>query len=176
MAHRFLSPRALPVTVSVLLGTVWRLWLMGRYAGWEESDYGNLAMIQGVLDGGFLHYDMNHMPGYYAAAAMVHGLVGDAVFAGRAVSLLGGVVALGIAVAWAVRMGGTRAGWAAGLLLIVQPDILHLQLYSNVMHLLALQENQILQQEQLQKKVIVLNVQQENGVLEQQLNAQILHA
>ena len=122
MAHRFLSPRALPVTVSVVLGAMWRIWLMGRYAGWEESDYGNLAMIQGVLDGGFLHYDMNHMPGYYALAAMVHGLVGDAVFAGRAVSLVGGVTALGLAVAWAIRIGGTRAGWAAGLLLIVQPE------------------------------------------------------
>ena len=62
------------------------------------------------------------------------------------------------------------------VLLIVQPDILQVQLYSNVMHLLELQENQILQQEQLQKKEIVLNVQQELGVQEMKLNAQIPHA
>ena len=53
----------------LIAAAAWRLRLSGRFAGWEESDYGNLAMIQGVLDGGFLHYDMNHMPGYYALGA-----------------------------------------------------------------------------------------------------------
>ena len=108
-------PRVQPVAVAVVLGALWRVWLMGRYAGWEESDYGNLAMIQGVLDGGFMHYDMNHMPGYYAIAAVVHAVVGDAVIAGRAVSMIGGVIALGLAVALAVRHGGIRAGWVAAL-------------------------------------------------------------
>ena len=115
-------PRVQPVAVAVVLGALWRVWLMGRYAGWEESDYGNLAMIQGVLDGGFMHYDMNHMPGYYAIAAVVHAVVGDAVIAGRAVSMIGGVIALGLAVALAVRHGGIRAGWVAALLLIIQPE------------------------------------------------------
>ena len=121
LAH-LTRPRVLPVTIAVAVGMLWRLWLMGRYAGWEESDYGNLAMIQGVLDGGFLHYDMNHMPGYYALAALVHAVVGDAVIAGRAVSLLGGVTALGLAVALAVRHGGIRAGWVAAILLVIQPE------------------------------------------------------
>ena len=121
LAH-LTRPRVLPVTLAVIAGALWRVWLMSRYAGWEESDYGNLAMIQGVLDGGFLHYDMNHMPGYYALAALVHAMVGDAVVAGRFVSLAGGVIALGLAVALAVRHGGIRAGWVAALLLVVQPE------------------------------------------------------
>ena len=117
MISHLLKPRALPVTVAVCVATAWRLWLMSRYAGWEESDYGNLAMIQGVLDGGFLHYDMNHMPGYYALAAAVHAVVEDAVVAGRTVSLIGGVIALGLAVRIAIQIGGARAGWVAALLL-----------------------------------------------------------
>ena len=114
--------RTYPVVVAVIMGALWRLWLMGRYAGWEESDYGNLAMIQGVVDGGFLHYDMNHMPGYYALAAIVHTLVHDAVIAGRSVSFLGGVIALGLAVRIAVKIGGLRAGWVAAILLSFQPE------------------------------------------------------
>ncbi len=122
MAAALLKPRTYPVVVSVVLGAMWRLWLSGRYAGWEESDYGNLAMIQGVVDGGFLHFDMNHMPGYYALAAVVHSVVNDAVLAGRSVSLVAGVVALGLATSLAVRIGGPRAGWVAGLLLVIQPE------------------------------------------------------
>jgi 4-amino-4-deoxy-L-arabinose transferase-like glycosyltransferase len=114
--------RVLPVTVAVAVGAVWRLWLMNNYAGWEESDYGNLAMIQGVLDSNFLHYDMNHMPGYYAAAALVHAVVGDSLVAGRTVSFAGGMIALGLAASLAVRLGGIRAGWIAGCLLAVQPE------------------------------------------------------
>jgi len=114
--------RQYPILAAVAVGGLWRLWLMPRYAGWEESDYGNLAMIQGVLEGGFQHYDMNHMPGYYALAALVHAFVGDAVLAGRGVSLLGGLVALGLATLLAVRIGGRRAGWVAGGLLVVQPE------------------------------------------------------
>jgi hypothetical protein len=116
------QPRALPVTIAVVVGALWRLWLMDNYAGWEESDYGNLAMIQGVVEAKFLHYDMNHMPGYYALAALVHLVVGDALIAGRAASFIGGVVALGLGTALAGRLGGVRAAWVAGLLLVVQPE------------------------------------------------------
>lgn len=114
--------RNLPVAVAVSVAAVWRLWLMGRYAGWEESDYGNLAMIQGVVEGGFRHFDMNHMPGYYAVSALVHLLVEDAVIAGRSVSLLGGLIALGLATRIAMRLGGARCGWLVGILLAVQPE------------------------------------------------------
>jgi hypothetical protein len=114
--------RNLPVATAVLVAAAWRLWLMDRYAGWEESDYGNLAMIQGVVEGGFRHFDMNHMPGYYGISAFVHLLVNDAVIAGRSVSFLGGLVALGLATRIAIRMGGARCGWLVGLLLVVQPE------------------------------------------------------
>lgn len=106
--------------LSACLG--WRLWLAGRFAGWEESDYGNLAMIQGVLDGGFAHYDMNHMPGYYALGAVVLAVVGDSIVAGKIVSLLGGVVAWALAVALSRRVFGGAVAVIAGALLIVQPE------------------------------------------------------
>ncbi len=114
--------RRWPVPAFVLLGGLYRLFLGSRYAGWEESDYGNLAMIEGVLQGRFLHYDMNHMPGYYGLGALVHAVVGDAVVAGRAVSLLGGLVALGFAVSLTDRLAGRRAAVLAGLLLCFQPE------------------------------------------------------
>jgi hypothetical protein len=110
------------VAVSVLLAGLWRLWLAGVYAGWEESDYGNLAMVRGVLDGGFLHYDMNHMPGYYALGAAALAVVGDAVVAAKAVSMLSGLVALGIAVALTHRLAGPLAAALTGLLLTFQPE------------------------------------------------------
>ena len=111
-----------PGLVAVVIGLGYRLWLMPRYAGWEESDYGNLAMVRGVLDGHFLHYDMNHMPGYYALAAAALAIVGDTVLAARATSLIAGVVALGLAVRLAEQLGGRRAAWWAGGLLIFQPE------------------------------------------------------
>ncbi len=110
------------VALSVLAGLLWRLWLAARYAGWEESDYGNLAMVRGVLDGGFLHYDMNHMPGYYALGALALAVVGDAVLAAKGVSLLGGLVALGVAVSLSHRLAGPLAAGLTGLLLVFQPE------------------------------------------------------
>ncbi len=110
------------VVVAVLVAAAWRLFLAGRYAGWEESDYGNLAMVRGVLDGGFLHYDMNHMPGYYALGALALAVVGDAVIAAKGVSLLGGLIALGIAVSLSHRLAGPLAAGLTGLLLAFQPE------------------------------------------------------
>ena len=52
-----------------------RLFFVQTYYGWEESDYGNLAMLYGVWESGFTHYDMNHMPGYYFIGAMLYGIV-----------------------------------------------------------------------------------------------------
>jgi 4-amino-4-deoxy-L-arabinose transferase-like glycosyltransferase len=106
----------------VIVGLGYRLWLMPRYAGWEESDYGNLAMVRGVLDGGFVHFDMNHMPGYYAVAAAVLAIVGDTVVAARATSLIAGVVALGLAVRLAEQLGGRQAAWWTGALLVFQTE------------------------------------------------------
>lgn len=116
-----LSRRGLVLCV-VLAGALWRLWLMHVYAGWEESDYGDLAMIRGVLDARFLHYDMNHLPGYYALGALVLALVGDTVVAALTVSFGFGVLALGLAVALTDRVVGRSAAWVVGLLLIFQPE------------------------------------------------------
>mgnify|MGYP007024791816 CR=1 FL=1 len=110
------------MVLATLLVAGWRLWLGVAYAGWEESDYGNLAMIHGVLEGGFRHYDMNHMPGYYALGAVVHAVVGDAVIAGRTVALLGGVAAWVLAVRLTALLASPRAAVLAGLLLAVQPE------------------------------------------------------
>ncbi|MFM2246123.1 MAG: Dolichyl-phosphate-mannose-protein mannosyltransferase [Pseudomonadota bacterium] len=106
----------------LVAAAAWRLRLSGRFAGWEESDYGNLAMIQGVLDGGFLHYDMNHMPGYYAMGAALHAVLDDALWAGRSLDLIGGLVAWALAVQLARRLFGLPVAVISGLLLIVQPE------------------------------------------------------
>ena len=96
---------------------------MGRYFGWEESDYGNLAMVRGVLEGNFLHYDMNHLPLYYGLSAAVMGVVGDAVLASRLVSLAAGVATVALGVLLADRLFGRRASWVAGVLLVFQPEL-----------------------------------------------------
>lgn len=116
--------RSRPAVVGgfVVLGALWRLALMQRYAGWEESDYGNLAMVRGVLDGGFLHYDMNHMPGYYALGALALAVVGDTVVAARLVSLLGGLAALGLSVGLADHLYGRAVALWTGAVLVVQPE------------------------------------------------------
>jgi hypothetical protein len=111
----------------VLLAAAWRVWLGTRYAGWEESDYGNLAMIRGVLDGGFRHYDMNHLPLYYGVSALVMAVVGDAVIAARSVALVSGLATVGLGVALADRLYGRRVAWTVALILILQPE---LSLYS----------------------------------------------
>lgn len=110
------------------LALPWRLFLQRRFFGWEESDYGNLAMIRGVLEGGFRHFDMNHMPGYYALGALALAVVGDPVVAARLVTLTGGLVAVGLAVALAARLWGPTVALLAGLILVVQPE---LALYSS---------------------------------------------
>lgn len=109
-------------------GLAWRLWLVARFFGWEESDYGNLAMARGVLESGFTRFDMNHCPLYYGLSALVLAVVGDAWVATRIVSLAGGMAGLLVMVALAWRMAGARAAWLAGLLVVVQPE---LALYSS---------------------------------------------
>lgn len=114
--------RSVLVTAFVVVAAAWRMWLAGRYGGWEESDYGNLAMVRGVLDGGFRHYDMNHMPGYYALGALALAVVGDAVVAARLVSLVGGLVALGLSISLTDRLFGRLAAVWAGAVLVFQPE------------------------------------------------------
>ncbi|MCB9778361.1 MAG: glycosyltransferase family 39 protein [Alphaproteobacteria bacterium] len=114
--------RRLALPAIVLLAAAWRLFLGSRYYGWEESDYGNLAMVRGVLEGHFLHYDMNHMPGYYGAAALLLAVVGDTVLAAKATSFLAGLAALFLAFRLVERLAGPAVATAAGLLLVFQPE------------------------------------------------------
>lgn len=111
----------------VLLAAVLRLALMGPYYGWEESDYGNLAMVRGVLESGFRHYDMNHLPLYYGVSAAVMAVVGDAVLAATGVSFVSGLFVVALSVVLADRVAGRRASWVVGLIVAVQPE---LSLYS----------------------------------------------
>ncbi len=117
-------PAWLPAAAGLTaLGLVWRLWLMGRYYGWEESDYGNLAMARGVLESGFTHYDMNHLPLYYGISALVLAVVGDTELATHAVSLVSGLASIVLVVALAWRLGGREAAWVAGLAVVFQPEL-----------------------------------------------------
>lgn len=118
------APAWVPAAVALcLLGLVWRLWLMPRYFGWEESDYGNLAMARGVLESGFTHYDMNHLPLYYGLSALVLAVVGDTVLATHLVSMLAGLATIALVVAVAWRLAGREAAWLAGLLVVFQPEL-----------------------------------------------------
>ena len=101
-----------------------RLWLTQYYYGWEESDYGNLAMIYGVWESGFTHYDMNHMPGYYFFSALFYGVFQDSIFAGKVVSLLSGIVVLISAMLIVRQVSNERYGFLVGLFLLIQPEIM----------------------------------------------------
>ncbi|MFH1468501.1 MAG: hypothetical protein ABIO70_29190, partial [Pseudomonadota bacterium] len=107
----------------VALGFVWRLWLTPRYFGWEESDYGNLAMARGVLESRFTTYDMNHLPLYYGLSALVLAVVGDAVVATHTVSMVSGLCVIGLVVWLGWRLGGASAAWLGGLLVVFQPEL-----------------------------------------------------
>jgi hypothetical protein len=115
-----------PIPVVLALGVlalVWRLWLMPRYYGWEESDYGNLAMARGVLESGFTHYDMNHLPLYYGLSALVLAVVGDTELATHLVSLVSGLAIVVLVIVLAYRTAGPVAAWVGGLLLVFQPEL-----------------------------------------------------
>ncbi len=115
--------RTLLVALLLVVAAVYRLALGTQYYGWEESDYGNLAMVRGVLESGFRHYDMNHLPMYYGLSALVMGVVGDAVLATRFVSLMGGVFTVGLAVVLADRLAGRSVAWVVGGVCVFQPEL-----------------------------------------------------
>jgi 4-amino-4-deoxy-L-arabinose transferase-like glycosyltransferase len=106
-----------------VIAGIWRLWLIPRYYGWEESDYGNLAMARGVLESGFTQFDMNHLPMYYALSAAVMGVVGDAVIATRIVAWAGGVAVVVLGGLIADRLFGARVAAVVGLALALQPEL-----------------------------------------------------
>lgn len=106
------------------LAVVLRVWLTQHYYGWEESDYGNLAMIYGVWDSKFTHFDMNHMPGYYAVSALVYGVVQDSILAGKLVSVSSGLCVMGLSIRLSEKLGGHWMGVWVGCLLLLQPELL----------------------------------------------------
>ncbi len=120
---RSLRPRMTLVAALLVVAGLYRLWLMGHYYGWEESDYGNLAMTRGVLESGFRHFDMNHLPLYYGLSAAVMWVLGDAVYATHAVSLVSGLLTVAFTVMVADRVAGRRVAWTVGLVCAFQPEL-----------------------------------------------------
>lgn len=99
-----------------------RLFFVQTYYGWEESDYGNLAMVYGVWESGFTHYDMNHMPGYYFVGALLYGMVRSSIWAGIAVSILSGVATLYLIVRSATKWSTSHAATLVLIGLMIQPE------------------------------------------------------
>jgi len=116
------TPRVDRWWLLIIAALIWRALLWPDFFGWEESDYGNLAMARGVLDSGFTAYDMNHLPLYYGLSALVLAVAGNTEFATTTVSLSGGIGALVLAILIARELFGQRAGWIAGICLIGQPE------------------------------------------------------
>lgn len=106
----------------MIAAIVYRFWLWDVFAGWEESDYGNIAMVRGVYESGFRSYDMNHMPGYYGFAAVFLFFYDDAVVAGKLAATLSGAFSI-MGIAWLMKyMIGTTAAILLVLMLTVQPE------------------------------------------------------
>ncbi len=106
-----------------IIALAFRLCLMPYYYGWEESDYGNLAMARGVLESGFRDYDMRHLPLYYFLSAAVLSVVDDTILATHIVSLVSGTAAVIFGYLLAREAFGQRAGVLAGVLLCIQPEL-----------------------------------------------------
>ena len=99
-----------------------RLFFVQTYYGWEESDYGNLAMVYGVWESGFTHYDMNHMPGYYFVCALLYALVRSSIWAGIGVSILSGMGTLYLVGRCAKDWSTSNAATMVLIGLMVQPE------------------------------------------------------
>lgn len=111
------------ILLSCLLSTLaYRLFLLPLFAGWEESDYGNLAMVRGVYESGFRHFDMNHMPGYYAFAALGLFFTDDTELAAKAGALIPGLVSLAIAMFIMLKTKGFEAALILWALASFQPE------------------------------------------------------
>ncbi len=106
-----------------LVALFWRFFLIFHFYGWEESDYGNLAMTRGVLDSAFTRYDMNHLPLYYGLSAMVTVVTGSTVVGTRVVSMAGGFFVLLLTAAICMRIKGVGLALLAVCLLLFQPEL-----------------------------------------------------
>ena len=106
----------------IILGIVWRMFLIQHFWGWEESDYGNLQMVRGVFDSGFRSYDMNHMPGYYAVAAFFLFIFSDTVWAAIGATLLAGSLTFAFSILYMQKVAGRIPALILGILLFFQPE------------------------------------------------------
>ena len=116
------------LAIILILAIGYRFWLWDVFFGWEESDYGNIAMVQGVYQSGFRHYDMNHMPGYYGLSALFLLIQNNSVVAAKLMSTLGGSLSLVGIVLLLKRMAGYKAAILLVLVLFFQPEF---SLYSS---------------------------------------------
>jgi hypothetical protein len=80
-------------------------------------------MVKGVVDHGFVNYDMNHLPMYYFLSALVMAIVGNAAVAAVGVSMAAGVLTVVLAFLLSDRIAGRRVAWTVGVLLIFQPEL-----------------------------------------------------
>ena len=99
---------------------LWRLFLASRFYGWEEDDYGNLARSFSVAHGGDLA--VSHLPLYYLVNAALIRVFGHAEIVCIGVSLVCGLVAMGLAMDLARRAGGEKAELVVGLILLLQAE------------------------------------------------------
>ncbi len=105
------------------LAAAWRLWLTGRYYGWEEGDYGNVMMVREVIDSRLTWFRTSHMPGWYVLSALIR-LIWDAP-RGSALLLTMSLSCANVALAALVarKLVSTSASWLLGLWLVFQPEM-----------------------------------------------------
>lgn len=115
--------RALKAALSLGLGALaYRLFLVSRYYGSEEEDYGNLGLILGTLQSTFTYVETEHMPMFTSLSAAATAITGDAHSGGEAVAALSGAVAVVLTVLIGWRWLSPTAGILAGLVVAFQPD------------------------------------------------------
>ena len=110
------------IVAILFFGIFWRLWLTQLFWGWEESDYGNLQMVRGVFESHFTSYDMNHMPGYYAIAALLLFVFSDTVWAAIGCSFVSGCMAFLLSILIQQKMAGRLPAIFLGVALLIQPE------------------------------------------------------
>ncbi|MFM7201800.1 MAG: glycosyltransferase family 39 protein [Myxococcota bacterium] len=105
-----------------LLALAWRMILSAQYYGWEESDYGNLAMARGAFESGFTDFDMKHLPFYYFLSGLFVALLDDSIWATHIVSVGTGAMSIGLVYLIGRRAFDETVALSAALILCVQSE------------------------------------------------------
>lgn len=107
---------------AALVGLLYRLWLVTRYFGHEEEEWGNLQIARGVAESGFSWIELDHMPGYAWIVAALTTLGLDVETAAVGVAVVSGAAVVGL-VGWIGTSWFSRSvGLIAALLVAVQPE------------------------------------------------------